>query len=148
MSSSTDIVLAQSPQEAQAYIRPQNRHGIWTTNDIYIRLVQRIVRGRRKCKFPCQYTIAVYSPSLSDTFFLAIQTTSEEFRRGHAAEDPTRLPPPFRQQDMYRVMQFPNGIGPGQWLPGLRLPMTDNVFDVNLFAVGMASPIVLTRIDL
>ncbi|KAK7678095.1 hypothetical protein QCA50_018888 [Cerrena zonata] len=67
-------------------------------------------------------------------FVLAIQTTSEEYRKGHLAEDLTRLPSPFQQEDLFRVKPFPDGIGPEQWLPGLCLHMMDRDFDMNLLA--------------
>ncbi|KAK7678501.1 hypothetical protein QCA50_018562 [Cerrena zonata] len=127
MSNDPAILLGQDPQEAQASVSSRSthheasacprstHHGIWTTNDIYIRLLQKLSDGQRDY-----------------TFVLAIRTTSEEYKNRSSA-DPTQLPLPFRQEDLCRVTQCPGGMGSDQWLPGLEIPM-DCAVEVNMQA--------------
>ena len=56
-------LLTQGPREVLATIHPgpqSVRGGIWSTNDIYVRLLQKTYRGGRKCKVSSvEYNIQV-----------------------------------------------------------------------------------------
>ena len=59
-----------------------------------------------------------------------------------------QLPPPFRQDEAYKLLDCPGGRGSQRWLPGVRLPLVPGTFEFNIEAVSRmylyCQPIVLT----